>query len=146
MFRGTVPLAIRAGGGTFVSAAPLGAAFKQLAAHATLGIAAYGNMITLLAATGNTTDAWVHAIVVGQATAAGEFNIAITQETGAGAPTAAQLQAVVPAFVEAAGVAGDLVLPVNPPVYFAAGTLIQAAIAGTATKKLDCAVILSRNR
>lgn len=140
-----VPTQSRASGGPYITCAPANAAFKQLQAHATKGISAWGNMVELLSATANTTDCWVEAVMINQATAAMELNVAITMETGTGAPTAAQIEAIVPAYVDT-GAAGQVIVPVKPPVYIPAGNRIAAALAGTATKKVDCAVIISRRR
>ena len=138
-----VPTTVRAGGGTFITCAPANAALKQLAAHATGGISKWGKMIELLAATANTADGWIESLHVSQATAAGEFNIALTQEAGTATPTAGLIQAQVPVYI-AAGVQNDI--PIKPPIYVAAGQRIAAALAGTATKKADVAVSISRNR
>lgn len=143
-FRSIVPLGTRATGGTYIEAAPANAAFKQLAAHATGGISKWGKMIELLAATANTTDCWIETLHIGQITAAsGEYNIALTRETGTGTPTAAQIEAVLPLWLNSA-IAGNI--PIKPPIYIAAGQRIAAALAGTATKKLTVVATISRNR
>lgn len=145
ILKSSVPTAVRAGGGTFITCAPANAALKQLAAHATGGISKWGKMIELLAATANTTDCWIESLHVSQATASGEFNIALTQETGTATPTAGLIQAQLAAFV-AAGTGGGQDMRISPPIYVAAGQRIAAALAGTATKKVDVAVTISRNR
>jgi hypothetical protein len=141
-----VPTRNRVGGGTFVTCAPANAAFKQLAAHATATLTKFGGMIELLAATANTTDAWIEGLMVTESTTAQEANIAITREAGTGAPTAAQIEAQIPVYVDAAAVGGGQFVPVTPSIYIPAGSRIAAALAGTTTKKLSVVACISRRR
>lgn len=136
------PIGRRQGRGAFIQCAPNGAS-KQLPGHATPAINKWGNLTELLSATANTTECWIEGIVVSQATAAAEFFVGLSIEPGAAAPTVAEFQAVLAGYQGAAPLTSSY-LPVRPPVHIPANTHIAAALAGT--KKVDCWVIISRNK
>lgn len=140
---GSTPTAGRGTAGPYITCAPINAALKQLVDHATAGISKWGNMIELLAATANTSECWIEALVVELATAAGLFNIGLTMATGAGIFVAANSEVVVPAYGLAAA---PTIYKLSPTPYIPAGQRIAAAAAGVAAKKVSVGVILSRRK
>lgn len=142
------PTRNRATGGHFITIAPAIATTEtQLPVHTTAPtIGNWGNMTQLLAATANLTECWIEAIVLSQSTAApGEVRVGVTVALGAGILVEANAEAVVGAYVNtAAAIPAMAVVPLKPPVYIAAGNRIAAAVAGV--KKVDCYLIISRNK
>lgn len=154
LFKGIIPTARRAAEGTYTTfvvhgVGLLGAASKKLVgATGTPVWNGYGAVAALLAATGNLTDAWVEALVVHTPSSAKvDFLVALT--SAAAITAAAQIEAEVPVHVGA--VTDELVIPVKPPAFFPAGTLIGAALqsaiaGGTAGKSLNVWAVISRRR
>lgn len=136
----------RATGGHFITVAQgIGITATQLPPDTgTATIGKWGDLQEILAATANLTDCWLESLVISQCTTtASESLIGITTEAGTNALTYALAEAVVGLFAPL-NTGQPVVIPLKPPLHIEAGQRIAAAIAGV--KKVDCYVIISRNK
>ena len=141
------PTAARAGGGPWSITYP--ALANSVVCQAKTSTAGWGfNVMKALLATA-LTDLWVQAVQVGNATAVGEYLVAITSETINTAtpqvPTPARIEACIPVYMGAVNTAR--LIELRPPCLIHAGQEINAAVAlgasATGPKTMEVKVLCS---
>lgn len=156
-----IPIELRADGGTYICTHPHLDVAKQLVGAVSTGTQTWegwGAMGEVMTGPGNLVECWIYGITVldllDQAGAAGTgtVDIAITMEAGALAPTTAQIEATISAYL-ACGVAGGpfaVYQPINPPIFIPRLTRIACAmntiLASKVATQPKCRVRLQTSR
>ena len=150
-FKSIVPTANRATGGSWIETVPRMAVSKQLlggvmpvaTGTATSAWAGWGLLVELLAAGANTTECWIEGLLVldllteAGAAETGTVDIGITMEAGAAAPTTAQLEAQVSAYLICGAAGGPYAkyIPLDPPIYIPPDIRIACALNSISASK-----------